>query len=121
MLRAILVQHHALAWLPLPLAPMRPTPLRPLHQPGRMQLCLGPRVAPRDLVTAPAVLVKILPFRAAILRRKNPQLPLVLVRFEASRRLLPQARVEQPRLAFLLEPLPVASELALRHSQQLPS
>src|SRR5437867_5884209 len=43
---AILVQHHAHAWLPRPLAPMRAPPLRSLDQACRMQLRLRPGVAP---------------------------------------------------------------------------
>jgi len=41
-------------------------------------------------------------------------------RLDALRRSLAQTPVDQTRLAVLLKPLAVASELALRHSQQLP-
>jgi hypothetical protein len=47
--QAVLVEHHACAWLPLALAPLRSTALRPLHQPGRMQLRLRLRVAQANL------------------------------------------------------------------------
>ena len=117
--RAVLVQHHAFARLALALAPMRPAALGALHQPGRMQLCLGPGVAPGEVVVANPVLVKMLHVPAPIDRPIELQHPVNLCRRDPLRRRLPQPPVDQPRLALLLEPIAVAAKLPLRHPQQL--
>src|SRR4029078_11584165 len=64
---AILMQHHALARLPRPLAPVGSAPLCPLHQPRRMQLRLNPRVTPGEPRGPLQVLVKVLDVPAPVL------------------------------------------------------
>src|SRR5436189_3944619 len=118
--RAVLVQHHTLAGFPLPLASMRSTPFRPLHQPRRMQLRLGPRVAPAEIVIAHPVLVEVLHVPAAIHPAVKLQHPFDLGRSDPLVRRPPPSPINQTRFSVLLKPLPVASKLALRHSQQLP-
>src|SRR5437763_16466665 len=73
--RAILVQHHALARLPLPLAPMRPTTLRPLHQAGPMQLRPRPAAATVEVVIAAPVPMAVQSAPAAIHRALKLQHP----------------------------------------------
>ena len=113
------MQHHALARLALALAPMRPTPLRPLHQPRRVQLRLHPGVAPLEIVVAHQVLVKMLhvpaPVTVPVQLQHQPQLP----RRHPLRRRLAQPPVDQPLHPVLLVAVPIAPELPLRHPQQL--
>src|SRR5215831_8778996 len=114
------MQHHPLARLPLTLAPMRAAALHTLHQTRRMQLRLGPRVAPAELVVANALLVKVLHVPTAVVRPVQLQHAIDLAALNAPGRGLAQPAVDQTRFAVVLEPIPVAPKLALRHSQQFP-
>src|SRR6516225_3940638 len=53
---AVLVQHHAFARFARPLATVRPATRGALHQPRRVQLRLGPGVAPAEPVLLSDVL-----------------------------------------------------------------
>ncbi|MER8836515.1 hypothetical protein [Mesorhizobium sp. M0909] len=57
---AVLVQHHPLARLPFPLAPVSTAPLGPSHQARRVKLRLDEGVAPAEVVIAQQVLVEML-------------------------------------------------------------
>src|SRR5262252_3282790 len=113
------MQHHPLARLPLTLAPMRAAALHTLHQTRRMQLRLGPRVAPAELVVANALLVKVLHVPTAVVRPVQLQHAIDLAALNAPGRGFAQPAVDQTRFAVVLEPIPVAPKLALRRSQRL--
>src|SRR3974390_112108 len=117
--RAVLVQHHSFARLPLALATMRPAPFPPPHQPSRMQLRLGPGVTPVEPVIARPMLVEMLDVPSPIDGSIETQHPLHLRRRNPLRRCFAQTAVNQTSLSFLFKPGPVASKLALRHPQQL--
>ncbi len=117
---AILVQHHAHARLPRPLAPVRTAPLRSLDQAGRVQLRLGPGVAPAKPVPLLKMLVKMLDVPAAIFGPVLVEHPFDLVDRHPLGRGLAQALVQQPGGPFFLVALPVAPKLPLRHPQNLP-
>jgi hypothetical protein len=116
---AVLVQHHACARLPRPLAPVRPAPLRPLGQARRMQLRLGPGVAPAEAMALHQVLVEVLHVPANILRAVEGKHPLDLVYRNPPYRGLAKPLVQEPVEPLLLVPGPVAPELPLRAAQQL--
>src|ERR1700682_2537004 len=59
-LAPILVQHHAHTRLARPLAAVGTAPLGTLHQAGRVQLRLHPRVTPPEAMPLPQVLVEML-------------------------------------------------------------
>jgi hypothetical protein len=115
----VLVQHHPLAGLPRPLAPVRPAPLGPLDQARRVQLRLGPGVAPGEAVPPLKVLVEVLHVPAQIVGAVLSEHPGNLVHRNPLLRRLAQPSVGQAFNPRLLKPVPVAAELPLRTPQQL--
>ena len=110
------MQHHPLARLALPLAPVRPAPLRPVHQPGRMKLCLDEGVAPTEIVIAQQVLVKMLHVPAKVAMTVKLQHLLDRLRRHPARRKLAQTPVQQAFLPSLFVTVAITPELPLRHS-----
>lgn len=118
---AVLMQHHALARLPLPLAPVRPTPLGSINQTRRVQLRLDEGVAPAEMVIAHQVLVKMLHVPAKIAVTVKLQHLLDRLRRNPTRRYLAKTTVAQAVLPVLLVAITVTAKLPLRHPKQLPS
>nr|WP_264297133.1 hypothetical protein [Mesorhizobium sp. B2-1-1] len=120
MTAAILMQHHPLARLPLPLAPVSTAPLGPFHKARRVELRLDEGVAPAEMVIAQQVLVEMLHIPAEVAMTVKLQHLLNRFRRHPTRRKLAQAPIQQPCVPSLFVPVAVASELPLRHAKQLP-
>jgi hypothetical protein len=108
---AILVQHHALTRLARPLATVRAAPRGTFHQSGRVQLRLGPGVAPAEPVLLLNMLVEMLhvPAHVRAVLSQHPSHP--VDRHPPSRRFA-EPVIDQSGKPFLLIPAPVASELS---------
>ncbi len=119
MTAAVLVQHHPLARLPFPLAPVSAAPLGPFHQARRVKLRLDEGVAPAEIVIAQQVLVEMLHVPAKVTMTIKLQHLLDRLRRHPTRRKLAQTPVEQPCVPSLFISVTVTPELPLRHAQQL--
>ncbi|MES0038659.1 hypothetical protein NKJ74_25920 [Mesorhizobium sp. M0046] len=93
---AVLMQHHRLARLPFPLAPVSTAPLGPSHQARRMKLRLDEGVAPAEVVIAQQVLVEMLHIPAKVAMTIKLQHLFNRFRRHPTRRNLAQTPVEQP-------------------------
>src|SRR5690606_31667425 len=89
------------------------------HQPGRMQLGLGPSIAPAEAVVLLQVLVEVLDAPASVVRAVLLQQPGDLVDRHPPRRGFAQAPIEEPLQALLLVALPEAPELSFRPAVQV--
>ncbi len=117
----ILMQHHAHAWLARPLAPVRPAPGGPLHKPRRLQLHLGPGVAPAEVVLPLQVLVEVLHVPTHVVGPVLAKHPDNLVDRHPLARRLAKTPIRKPGQPILRETLPVTPELPLRHPENLAS
>nr|WP_292331845.1 hypothetical protein [Mesorhizobium sp.] len=116
---AILMQHHPLARLPLPFAPVSTAPFRAVHQPCRVKLRLDEGVAPAEVVIAQQVLVEMLHVPATVSMAIKLQHLLDRLRWYPARRKLAQTPVQQPSVPGLFVTVAVAPNLPLRHAKQL--
>ena len=117
--RAVLVHHHADQGPPWPLAPMCPAPGCLGHQPGRVQLGLGPGVAPAEPVMCREMIVEVLDCPANMAGAVLFHHPGNLIDRDPAPRGLAQATVEQAIEPFALEAHPPAPERPLAHPQYL--
>src|SRR3954452_15416159 len=108
------MQHHALARLAWPFAPVCPATPGSLDQSGSMQLRLRPGVAPGEVVPLAKVLVKVLHVPAPVKLAIQLQHPLQLALRNPSTRSLAQTSIAQPLSARLFVALAITSELPLR-------
>jgi hypothetical protein len=91
------MQHHPFAWLARPFATMRPTQRCALHQPRRMQLRLGPGVAPPKPMLLANVIMEMLHVPSHVVRAVFTEHPNHLIDRHASGRFLAKPSVNQPR------------------------
>src|SRR5215831_12914300 len=96
-------------------------PRRSFHQSGRVQLRLGPGVAPAKLVLLLNVLVEMLHVPAHVVLAVLSQHPCHPVDRHPPSRRFAESAIDQSGKPFLLKPAPVAPELSFRNSQNLAS
>src|SRR6202043_2451629 len=115
----VLVQHHADTRLALTLAPVGAAPLGAIDQAGRLQLPLGPGVAPLEPVLPPQIFVEVLhvPTRmAGPVLAKHPDDP---VDRHTSHRRLAEPTVRKPSKPVLVIAPPRPAELPFRAPNKL--
>ena len=115
------MQHHPFTWLARPLATMRPASRRPLHQPRRMQLRLGPGVAPPKPGLLANPLVEMLHIPSHVMRPVLTEHPSDLVHWHPPGRLLAKPAIHQSAKSILIVAPSVTPELSLRHPEYLSS
>ena len=107
------MQHHALEWLALALAAVRPTAFGTLDKAGRVQLRLHPGVAPPKAVVAHQVLVKMLHVPAQVSSPVQLQHQLGIRRRNALRRRFAEPPVEKAVYPVFFVAVAIPSELPL--------
>jgi hypothetical protein len=115
---AVLMQHHPLARLPFPLAPVRAAPLGSLNQSGRVKLRLDEGIAPAEIVIAQQVLVEMFHVPAKVAMTIKLQHLLNRLGRHPAGRNLAQTPIEQPSFPSLFVTVAVTTKLPLRHAQQ---
>ena len=118
---AVLVQHHPRIRLALTFAPVRTAFARALDKSRLLQLRLRPAVAPRKPMMAPQPVVKMPNVPTLIHLPVQIQHPPPIALWNPTRGGLPKTPIQQAGLALILVASPIATELPLRHPQQLRS
>ena len=117
--RSVLVQQHARQGPARPLPAMRPTARRRPDQTGRMQMGLGPGIAPAKTMVLAQVIVEMLDRPARVNRTVLLHHPVDLVDRHTLGRGLAKAPVKQAIQTLILMAAPPTPKRPLAHPQDL--